>query len=89
MKKLILYMKADCPYCRNALRWMDGLLEAEPVYRNVPLEIIDEDLYPDVAAQADYYYVPCFFVDGVKEHEGAATEKTVRRVFDLALDTSF
>ena len=31
--------------------------------------MIEETQHPDIADQYDYYYVPTFYVDGVKVHE--------------------
>lgn len=84
MKDVTLYIKADCPYCRRALAWMEELFSRRPELRSCPLTIVDEDADPETAAKADYYYVPTFFVGGVKVHEGAATRASVERVFEEA-----
>ena len=47
--------------------------------------MIDEKKQPDVAAKYDYYYVPTFFVDGEKVHEGHAEKADVEKVFKAAL----
>lgn len=76
---------ASCPYCRQALRWMDELFAENAEYRAIEIEKIDELVYPDIARKYDYYYVPTYYVDGVKLHEGAASIRKIRRVFDAAL----
>jgi len=88
MKKVTMFIMESCPYCRQALRWMDGLLAENPEYAAVEIEKIDELVHPDVAGQYDYYYVPTFYVGDEKLHEGAASEKIVRRVFEAAMERS-
>lgn len=53
MKPVKLFYQERCPFCKKALRYIEEL-KAE---------------YPDIADQYDYYYVPTFYVDGVKVHE--------------------
>ena len=65
---------------------MDAVLEENPEYKDIELEVIDEVRHPDIANQYDYWYVPTYYVDGVKVHEGAATKKKVKKVFERALD---
>ena len=85
MKKITLFILKNCPYCREALRCMDDLYQSDPRYRDIPIEIIDEGKYPDIANQYDYYYVPTYYVGETKAHEGAVNSKIVKRVFDEAL----
>ena len=76
----------SCPYCRQALRWMDELLAENAEYRAVEIEKIDELVYPDVARKYNYYFVPTFYVGDEKLHEGVASRKKIQRVFDAALE---
>ncbi|MGI5856300.1 MAG: thioredoxin family protein [Candidatus Merdivicinus sp.] len=85
MKEVLLFVMAGCPYCREALQWQEDLMEKEPAFRSIPLRIIDETKEPDFANRFDYYYVPTYYVDGKKLHEGAATEKIVEDVLKTAL----
>jgi len=39
---------------------------------------------PAYADTFDYYYVPCYYVDGVKVHEGHAERADVEAVFRAA-----
>ena len=86
MKKITLFIMESCPYCRQALRWMDELLAENAEYRDIEIEKIDELVHPDIARRYDYYYVPTFYVGNEKLHEGAASYKKIRRVFDAALE---
>ncbi|MCL2045971.1 MAG: thioredoxin family protein [Oscillospiraceae bacterium] len=85
MKKVKMFVMATCPYCKAARGWMDELYAQYPAYNNIEVEIIDENLHSDIADQHDYYYVPTYYVDDVKVHEGAASYEIVKGVFDAAL----
>ena len=86
MKKITMFIMASCPYCKEALRFMDTLFAENPAYQSLEIEKIDELVHPDIAAKYDYYYVPTFYVGDKKAHEGAASLKKVKRVFDEALE---
>ena len=85
MKKITMFMFASCPHCKLALKCQDELKAAHPEYAAVPFEMIDERKQPDVAEKYDYYYVPTFYVDGEKVHEGHAEMADVEKVFQAAL----
>jgi len=86
MKKITMFMMRSCPYCRQALRWMDELLAENSEYRAVEIEKIDELVCPDVARKYNYFFVPTFYVGDEKLHEGVASRKKIQRVFDAALE---
>ena len=81
-----MFTMASCPYCRAAHRWMDEILQDNPHYRDIPIEIIDELQNPEIANRYDYYFVPTYYVDGVKVHEGAATKEIVQGVYQKAAE---
>jgi len=81
-----MFTMAGCPYCREAQRYMDDLFKSDEKYREIPIEIIDERMQPDIANSYDYYYVPTFFVGERKAHEGAVSARKVKQVFDEALE---
>ncbi|NLM19501.1 MAG: thioredoxin family protein [Clostridiaceae bacterium] len=84
MKKIKFFMFDSCPYCQLALGYLKEL-QSEDKYKNIEIEMINERKQPEVAEQYDYYYVPTFYVDEEKIHEGSAKKKDVQRVLDLAL----
>lgn len=84
MKEILLFVMAGCPHCRLALQAQDSLFAAHPAWRDIPLKIVDETREPAFADQFDYYYVPTYYVDGRKVHEGHAEREDVERVFQLA-----
>ena len=84
MKKIIYFYLQSCPYCRRAEKFLQELL-AQPRYSEVTVEMVEESRQRDYARQFDYYYVPCFYVDGVKIHEGAADKNDMIKVLESAL----
>ena len=68
------------------MRIMDVLFAENPEYLSLEIEKIDETVHPEIADKYDYYYVPTYYVGDEKLHEGAATVKKIRRVFDAALE---
>ena len=86
MKKITMFTIASCPYCRNALYLMDELFDQDPRYKSLEIEKIDELRHPEISRKYDYYYVPTFYVDGKKLHEGVPNKEKIKRVFDAALE---
>ena len=85
MKKITMFTLKTCPYCKQALQFMNTLFSEDPRYSSLEIEYIDENERPDISEKYDYYYVPTFYVGDEKLHEGAASLDKVRRVFDAAL----
>lgn len=85
MKKITMFMFERCPHCKLARKFLAELKAEHPEYAEIPFEMIDEQKQPDVAEKYDYYYVPTFFVDGKKVHEGHAEKDDVEKVFKAAL----
>jgi len=86
MKKITMFIMASCPYCVKAQKWMDEVIKSDAKYAQIPLTVIDENKNPALANKYDYYYVPTYYIDNVKVHEGAASFDIVKKVFDDALN---
>ena len=86
MKELTYFRLSYCPYCRRANGFLEELKQENPAYCAIPIRIIDEAQEPRVADRYDYWYVPCFFMDGVKLHEGSATKADIKAVLDRAMN---
>jgi thioredoxin 1 len=84
MKDVQLFIQKSCPFCKQALSWMNELKSENPDYSEVAVTIIDENEQPELANQYDYYYVPTYYVSGTKVHEGAASKSIVKEVFEKA-----
>jgi glutaredoxin len=85
MKPVLMFILKSCPYCQQALSWMEELKKENPQYLNVEINIIDEGERPEEANRYDYYYVPTYYIAGDKVHEGVATKDIVRGVLEKAI----
>lgn len=72
----LFYLKS-CPYCKEALRYLN---QHRIDYPNVSIEMIEESEQPEIANKYDYYYVPSFFIGKEKLHEGAALEEDIKQI---------
>ncbi len=86
MKRVKLFYLKNCPFCKKALRYIEELKAEHAELAAVEIEMIEESELPDVADKFDYYYVPTFYVDGVKEHEGGIYPEEVERILRKALE---
>ena len=86
MKKILLFHFASCPYCAEVRRWIAQAQAENPALQALDIEMIDELLHPVIAWKYDYWYVPTFYVDGKKVHEGACTREKVKQILDMAME---
>ncbi len=84
-KELKLFILPNCPYCLEVLGWIKELKAENPQYSAIDITLIDEKVKSELAAQYDYYYVPTFFLENVKLHEGGATKEKVNAIFKRCL----
>lgn len=77
----LFYLKS-CPYCKEALRWIEELKNENPEYRDIGLKLVEESVEKEYADSFDYYFVPTFYAGGEKLHEGASTKEKIRKIFD-------
>ena len=52
----------------------------------IEVEKIEESKNVKIASTYDYYYVPTYYVDGVKLHEGVTTIDKIENVFKKAIE---
>lgn len=83
--EVLMMVMAGCPHCIRAREIMAELCAAHPDYATVPVKIVDETVEREFAESLDYYYVPTFFVNGEKMHEGRPMREAIERVFQAAL----
>ena len=86
MKKVTMFYLENCPHCKNAQKMMDELKNNNPEYSCVKIEKIEESKNVRIASNYDYYYVPTYYVDGQKIHEGVPTLDKVENVFKKAIE---
>lgn len=82
MKTLRFFYLKKCPYCRQAIQWMEALRMENPAYMGLAIQWIEESEEAALADSFDYYYVPCYFLEGKKLHEGAATKEKIQAVLE-------
>ena len=86
MKKVKMFYQPKCPFCKMAFKYIDELKQEHPEFKDVVFETIDELEEPELADTFDYYYVPTFYVDGEKVHEGGIykpeVEKLLRKIIE-------
>ena len=77
MKPVKLFYLKNCPFCKKALRYIEEARAAHPELAAVGIEMADT---------FDYYYVPTFYVGGVKVHEGGVYPEEVEKILRSALE---
>ena len=50
------------------------------------IDTVEESEQPEIADRYDYYYVPTFYVDGKKVHEGGIFKEEMEAVLRKALE---
>ncbi len=86
MKEILMMYLPGCPYCRMAENMLEEWMKKEPKYRSLSIRRVDESAEKAFADSLDYYYVPCFYVDGAKLLEGVPAKKKIRAVLDAAME---
>jgi len=85
MRKVTIYYLENCPHCRKAFNMIEELKSNNPEYSKVKIDLIEESKNIQAASAQDYYYVPAFFVDDVKLHEGVPSMEIIRAVLEKAV----
>lgn len=85
MKDLKLFILDSCPYCIEALKYIDEVQAEHEELRNVMIHIIEERKEKALADSYDYYYVPSFYLNENKIHEGAIKKNRVLEILKSAL----
>lgn len=80
MKQVKLFYQERCPFCKKAFKYIDELKKEHPEFADINIEMIDETEEPELADQYDYYYVPTFYIDGKKVHEGGIYKPEVEKL---------
>lgn len=86
MKTLYMFITDWCPYCKQALNWMEELKKENPAYKDIEIKIIDEEKQSEIVKKYDYYYVPTYYIDSLKVHEGVPSKEIIKNVFEKALE---
>jgi thioredoxin 1 len=86
MKTVHMFITSWCPYCDKALKLMEELKNENSDYTNIDIKVIDEELQPELSSKYDYYYVPTYYLDNTKLHEGAVSKDILTNIFNKALE---
>ena len=86
MKRVQLFYLKNCPFCRKAFAYIEAAKAAHPELAVLDIELIEESEEPTIAEQYDYYYVPTFYIDGEKVHEGGIYPEEVEPLLRKALE---
>lgn len=85
MKEVKMFYLESCPHCKRARKMIEALKAKKPEYSAVNIEMIEESQNVQAANAHDYYYVPTFYVDGKKVHEGVPTLEKIENVLMEAI----
>lgn len=85
MKEILMMMLPGCPHCMRANTLIQELQEENEKYRAVIINRVDESVDTALAESLDYYYVPCFFIDGRKIMEGVPSKESIKAVLEAAI----
>ena len=86
MKPITYFYLKECPFCKKAFRYIEELKREHPELQTVEIDTVEESEQPEIAARYDYYYVPTFYVDGKKVHEGGIFKEEMEAVLRKALE---
>lgn len=85
MKDVKLFIMDTCPYCKRALKSIEELQEEHEELKELKIHLIEERKEKALADSYDYYYVPTFYINEVKVHEGAIEKDKVLEILKSAL----
>jgi glutaredoxin len=86
MKPIKMFYQTRCPFCKRAQQYIDELKQEHPEYQSIEIEKIEENEQPEIADKYDYYYVPTFYIDGNKVHEGGIFKDEMDALLRKALE---
>lgn len=76
-----------CPFCKKAFQYIEELKQEHPEFESIAIETIEESKEPEIANSYDYYYVPTFYVDDQKVHEGGIYKPEVKAILQSVLQS--
>jgi len=85
LKKIKYFYLEKCPYCHEAEAYLKELCSHYDEYKSIMIEKIEEQKNTDEADKHDYQYVPAFFVDDEKVHEGKVSKEICEEILKSVL----
>ncbi len=86
MRKITMFILRSCPFCIRAMQQVEKILSANPEFRAIPFETIDERQQQAYADKHDYYYVPSIYLDGEKVYEERVLHRDLLDIFKKAME---
>lgn len=86
MKKIIYFYLPLCPFCHEADQYLKESINENARFKELEIIRINEAKEVKVANSYDYYYVPCFWLDQQKIHEGPVTKAKIKEILLMALE---
>lgn len=86
MKNIKIFYLKNCPFCKRAFKFIDELKGEDSRFAGIDLTLIEESECPEIANAHDYYYVPTFYIDNEKVHEGGIYKEEVKAILEKALE---
>ena len=66
MKEINIFYLTGCPYCKNAKKAVDEILNEDKKFSEIKINWLEENLKSDIAEKYNYYYVPTIFYGAKK-----------------------
>ena len=85
MKPVTMFFLPTCPHCVNAFSMIEELKAKYPELASINITTVNEKEETALAESYDYYYVPTYYVDDDKLHEGVPTLEKLEAVLRAAL----
>lgn len=89
---IIMFGRPECGDCHRAERLLDEIYSSAPYYREIPIIRINNREYVSLVKLYDHYYIPSFYINGVKKYEhsaGQVQKETLLSILDEAMDKSW
>ncbi|MGL5788118.1 MAG: thioredoxin family protein [Bacteroidales bacterium] len=86
MKKITVFYQPMCPFCKRAFEYINELTAENDAFKRIEWEKINELAEPQLADTFDYYYVPTFYENGKKLHEGGIYKEELRNLLQSVID---
>ena len=81
MKTITMLETSWCPYCKVARNLIQELKSEYPEYESIAVDYVDEEEFPEISSQYNYYYVPTIYHEKNKLHEGIPTKEIYQTIF--------
>ena len=79
MKTITMFHIEECKYCDFARKAIEELRAEYPEYKDVEIDMINENEHPEIIENYDYWSVPSLFIGKEKIFEA---EKKIMKVED-------